>query len=86
MSRITYIEKNPVSGALTIYGNIGKRTFIGYSVKEARAKYIKYCKKWEEEDRKADRYMKISRETKGMSIFERIEYAQRNGLLCNPVK
>ena len=47
MSRITYIEKNPVSGALTIYGNIGKRVFLGYSVKEARAKYIKYCKEWE---------------------------------------
>ena len=84
MSRITYIEKNPVNGALTIYGNIGKRTFIGYSVKEARAKYIKYCKEWEEKDRKAKVYTKIATETKGMSIFERIEYAQRNGLLCNP--
>lgn len=86
MSRITYIEKNPVSGALTIYGNIGKRVFLGYSVKEARAKYIKYCKEWEEKDRKAKHYMKLGLETKGMSIFERIEYAQRNGLLGNPVK
>ena len=86
MSRITYIEKNPVSGALTIYGNIGKRTFIGYSVKEARAKYIKYCKEWEEKDRKAELQIKRNLETKGMSIFERIEYAQRNGILCNPVK
>ena len=86
MSRITYIEKVPHNGSVIVYGNIGKRIFIGYSVKEARAKYIKYCKEWEEKDRKADRYMKLGRETKGMSIFERIEYAQRNGLLCNPVK
>lgn len=86
MSRITYIEKNHSSGALTIYGNIGKRVFLGYSVKEARAKYIKYCKEWEEKDRKAELQIKRNLETKGMSIFERIEYAQRNGLLCNPVK
>lgn len=86
MSRITYIEKVPHNGSVIVYGNIGKRIFIGYSVKEARAKYIKYCKEWEEKDRKADHYMKLGRETKGMSIFERIEYAQRNGLLCNPVK
>lgn len=86
MSRITYIEKVPHNGSVIIYGNIGKRVFIGYSVKEARAKYIKYCKEREEKDRKAKAYIKLSLETKGMSIFERIEYAQRNGLLCNPVK
>ena len=86
MSRITYIEKVPHNGTVIVYGNIGKRIFIGYSVKEARAKYIKYCKEWEEKDRKIELQVKHSRETKGMSIFERIEYAQRNGLLCNPVK
>lgn len=48
MSRITYIEKVPHNGSVIIYGNIGKRVFIGYSIKEARAKYIKYCKEWEE--------------------------------------
>lgn len=86
MSRITYVEKVPHNGSVIIYGNIGKRVFIGYSIKEARAKYIKYCKEWEEKDRKAELQIKRNIETKGMSIFERIEYAQRNGLLCNPVK
>ena len=86
MSRITYVEKVPHNGSVIIYGNIGKRVFIGYSIKEARAKYIKYCKEWEENDRKAELQIKRNLETKGMSIFERIEYAQRNGLLCNPVK
>lgn len=85
MSRITYIEKVPHNGSVIIYGNIGKRVFLGYSIKEAKSKYIKYCKEWEEKDRKAELQIKRNLETKGMSIFERIEYAQRNGLL-QPVK
>lgn len=74
MSRITYVEKNPVSGALTIYGNIGKRVFLGYSVKEARAKYIKYCKEREEEDKKREEQIKFFRETRGMSFSEKVDY------------
>lgn len=84
MSRITHIEKVPHNGSVIIYGDIGKRVFYGYSIKEAKAKYRSYCKKWEEEDRKVELQTKRNLETKGMSIFERIEYAQRNGLLCNP--
>ena len=74
MSRIAYVEKVPHNGSVIIYGNIGKRVFIGYSIKEARSKYISYCKKWEEEDKKREEQIKFFRETRGMSFSEKVDY------------
>ena len=74
MSRITYVEKVPHNNSVIIYGNIGKRVFIGYSIKEARSKYISYCKKWEEEDKKREETIRKSLAIKGMNIFERMDY------------
>lgn len=74
MSRITYIEKNPVSGALIIYGNIGKQVYLGYTIREAKSRYIKRCKEREAEDKRREHVIRESLKMKNMSLHERVTY------------
>lgn len=74
MSRITYIERKPESGAIIIYGNLGKQVYLGYTIREAKNRYIKRCKEREAEDKRREHVIKESLKMKNMSIHERVTY------------